>query len=132
MPSLRFVCEDWFETTVECPQVPRTGERVLLSEGRLEASYQVGEVTWQLVNGKAQVCVLKVERERYNPCTKCHGKADLKPVEEPDQMHVVMEIVGWECSSCNYPLHHDGKQRPVYTGPSPVDDPNGDKMGCGH
>jgi hypothetical protein len=128
VPSLRFACDTYFQTTVESQHVPRTGERVVLNEHGLSVNYRVTEVSWNLALGEDHGHVaIDVERELQNPCTKCHEfRWKLMPVPDDESFSLVEVIVGWECEACNYPLHHDGKARPPpdpnfkpYAGPLP-------------
>jgi hypothetical protein len=116
MPSIRFACDTFFQTTVESPLVPRIGERVVLVENELKVNYRVKDVAWDLAEGRVNI---DVDRELSNPCTKCRQfKWALQPVQD-DDFHLGDTFVGWECEACNYPLHHNGQPRP----PTPVPDP---------
>jgi hypothetical protein len=128
MPSIRFACDVYFQTTVDSQLVPRIGERVVLNERGLRVHYRVTEVTWNLAEGEDHGSAhIDVERELHNPCTKCREfRWALKPVFDMESFGLGETIVGWECESCNYPLHHDGKPKPPadpnftpYTGPMP-------------
>jgi len=114
MPTIRFVSGDHrFETSIDSQDVPRVGERVQLLEDGLNVGYRVMAVTWNFAK-EPHGCLLGVDRELHNPCTKCRQwRAALKPVTEPDPPDEAEVIVGWECADCNWPLHHDGQPKPV-------------------
>lgn len=119
MPSLRFVCDDWFEATCDSPNIPRIGERVVLLEHGLKVNYRVREITWNLVESEAQGCRLDVDRLRSNPCTKCKQYAThVMAITEMDY-----SITGWECKDCNYSLHNGGR-------PLTAEDIERDKHDC--
>lgn len=104
MPSLRFKCPDWFEVTCESQVVPRVGEQVRLLERGLTVAYRVREVTWSFIPSEPN-CLIRIDREHVNPCTKCKLASDVKPVYEPDLNGMYEELVGFECERCNYSLH---------------------------
>ncbi len=104
MPSLRFKCPEWFETTVESQLVPGVGEQVRLLEDGLKVTYRVREITWSFIKGEPG-CLIRVDRELENPCTKCKQLSATKPLYEPDGSGMYEELVGFECERCNHSLH---------------------------
>lgn len=113
MPSIRFSCEQWFETTLESPQVPRIGERVVLSEHGLKVNYRVSDVIWHLADSAEHGGVeLDVKREPANPCTKCRKFSwKLEQVLEAE-LALSPATIGWECDACEYERRH-GKPKPA-------------------
>ena len=104
MPSLRFKCQDWFEVTCESELVPSVGEQVRLLEHGLKVAYRVREISWSFIEGEPP-CVVRVDRELENPCTKCKQISRAKPFYEPDYSTLSEELIGFECERCNPSLH---------------------------
>jgi hypothetical protein len=112
MPSLRFKCQDWFEVTCESQVVPRVGEQVRLLERGLTVAYRVQDVTWSFIPSEPN-CLIRVDREHVNPCTKCKQTDGVKPIHEPDYSTLSEELIGFECERCN-PLLHGFKSLEEY------------------